>query len=209
MVYLNGIHIKEFDPDEILAGCINIYKNIWENPYEDIELIENEIKSKKYEIEWNKSSTVNDFMAEARTNYDLNLNYAAETGSKVFMNIYNKFYIKLVGATFPYVVKHRIDRVFHEKYNILKYSVGQEFTSHYDGLTETGRAVSAILYLNNDYAGGELEFDNFGIKIKPDPGSLIVFPSNFAYSHIAHPVISGTKYAIVTWIHDRDNGSCL
>jgi predicted 2-oxoglutarate/Fe(II)-dependent dioxygenase YbiX len=33
---------------------------------------------------------------------------------------------------------------------------------------------------------------------------LILFPSNYAYSHIAHPVTSGTKYAMVTWIRDRE-----
>ena len=45
---------------------------------------------------------------------------------------------------------------------------------------------------------------NFDIKIKPQPGMLILFPSNFAYTHIAHPVTSGSKYALVTWIKDRD-----
>ena len=34
-------------------------------------------------------------------------------------------------------------------------------------------------------------------------GMVILFPSNYAYRHIAHPVTSGTKYAIVTWIKDR------
>ena len=66
-----------------------------------------------------------------------------------------------------------------------------------------GRSVSAICYLNDDYEGGELEFVNFKLKIKPQAGMMILFPSNFAYMHIAHPVTSGTKYAMVTWIRDR------
>jgi hypothetical protein len=33
---------------------------------------------------------------------------------------------------------------------------------------------------------------------------LILFPSNYAYSHIAHPITNGTKYAMVTWIKDRE-----
>jgi predicted 2-oxoglutarate/Fe(II)-dependent dioxygenase YbiX len=68
-----------------------------------------------------------------------------------------------------------------------------------------GRVVSAILYLNDDYEGGHLEFPNFGIKIKPQAGMLILFPSNYAYTHAAHPVTKGTKYALVTWIRDRQN----
>jgi predicted 2-oxoglutarate/Fe(II)-dependent dioxygenase YbiX len=66
-----------------------------------------------------------------------------------------------------------------------------------------GRCISCIAYLNSDYEGGEIEFVNFGVKIKPQPGMLIIFPSNFAYRHIAHPVTSGTKYNLVTWIKDR------
>jgi len=60
-----------------------------------------------------------------------------------------------------------------------------------------------LVYLNNDYTGGHLEFSNFGIKIKPEPGMLILFPSNFAYSHRSTPITSGIKYSLVTWIRDR------
>jgi predicted 2-oxoglutarate/Fe(II)-dependent dioxygenase YbiX len=65
------------------------------------------------------------------------------------------------------------------------------------------RCVSALCYLNDDYEGGELEFTNFNVKIKPLPGMLILFPSNYAYRHVAHPIKSGTKYSLVTWIRDR------
>ena len=86
---------------------------------------------------------------------------------------------------------------------MMTYNNLTEYKKHYDGGTILGRAISAICYLNDDYEGGEIEFPNFKIKIKPESGMLILFPSNYAYSHIAHPVTSGTKYAIVTWIHDR------
>jgi predicted 2-oxoglutarate/Fe(II)-dependent dioxygenase YbiX len=91
----------------------------------------------------------------------------------------------------------------HEKYNMLKYSGGQEYKAHFDGTTETGRTLSAIIYLYSNFEGGEVEFVNYGIKIKPQPGMLLLFPSNYAYTHIAHPVTNGTKYALVTWIADR------
>jgi predicted 2-oxoglutarate/Fe(II)-dependent dioxygenase YbiX len=93
--------------------------------------------------------------------------------------------------------------MYHENYNVLRYRTGQEYKPHSDGSTGSGRAISAICYWNDDYEGGEIEFPNFNIKIKPEPGMLLLFPSNYPYKHIAHPVIEGTKYAIVTWIHDR------
>ena len=82
-------------------------------------------------------------------------------------------------------------------------SGGQEYKAHADGGTATKRSISPILYLNDDYEGGELEFVNFGLKLKPKPGMLVLFPSNYPYRHIAHPVTDGTKYAIVTWLHDQ------
>ena len=93
--------------------------------------------------------------------------------------------------------------LYHEEYGCIKYATGTEYKAHYDSGTEMGRIISALVYLNDDYEGGELEFPWFGIKIKPKAGMLILFPSNFAYRHIAHPVKSGTKYALVTWIRDR------
>ena len=97
--------------------------------------------------------------------------------------------------------------MYHENYKMLKYPVDTEYKKHYDGATASGRCISAIAYLNDDYEGGEIEFPNFEIKIKPKAGMLVLFPSNYAYAHIAHSVTKGTKYAIVTWIHDRPTSS--
>jgi predicted 2-oxoglutarate/Fe(II)-dependent dioxygenase YbiX len=113
-------------------------------------------------------------------------------------------YLLLLAATEPYKQRYGIEENFwHENYNMLRYRGGQEYKAHYDGATFDGRSVSAIVYLNDDYSGGEVEFTNFQVKIKPQKGMLLLFPSNYAYTHIAHPVTSGTKYALVTWIHDR------
>jgi predicted 2-oxoglutarate/Fe(II)-dependent dioxygenase YbiX len=90
---------------------------------------------------------------------------------------------------------------------MLKYRSGEEYKAHYDGGTMSGRAVSALVYLNSDYEGGEIEFPHFGIKIKPEAGMMLLFPSNFAYRHIAHPIRSGTKYSLVTWIRDQPYGN--
>jgi len=118
-------------------------------------------------------------------------------------NIHTQMYLLLLATTVPYAKKHDINFLLHEDYNMLKYRGGQGYVAHADGSTETGRAVSAILYLNNEFEGGEVEFVNFGVTIKPQPGMLLLFPSTYPYTHIAHPVTSGVKYAIVTWIKDR------
>jgi len=89
-----------------------------------------------------------------------------------------------------------------EGYHVLRYKENGVYHKHTDagGLTQS-REVSCIMYLNDDYQGGELEFTKFDLKIKPKKNSILLFPSNYAYEHIAHKVINGNKFCIVTWFH--------
>jgi hypothetical protein len=105
---------------------------------------------------------------------------------------------KFVGA---YSSEYEIGDSEDEGYSILKYEEGSEYKNHYDcGPTTSKRVFSMLVYLNDDYEGGGLEFVHFGIEYKPSAGDILFFPSSYSYSHIAHPVSSGTKYAIVTWL---------
>ena len=36
-------------------------------------------------------------------------------------------------------------------------------------------------------------------KLKPEPNSLIMWPSNFLYPHGVEPVSEGTRWSIVAW----------
>jgi len=193
------------EPDEIIGGCINVYENAWPNPEETIQLIESITTDPDSGIHWSKATTLGQGLNQkSRTNYDLGITHNAQMyNNPALQNIHNQMYVLLLASTIPYARKNGIEEMYHEPYNMLRYRGGQEYKAHADGGTDTGRSVSAIVYLNNDYEGGEIEFVNFEIKIKPEPGMLILFPSNFAYKHIAHPVTKGTKYAIVTWIKDR------
>lgn len=191
-------------PSETLGGCIDVFKNAWPNPQETIQMIEEECVNTDSNMRWYKSHTLNN-SKNYRTNYDLSITGFAEEGNEVAQAIHNQMYVLLLAATQQYKEKHGIGRdLWHEHYNVLRYQGGQEYKSHYDGDTDTGRSVSAIVYLNNNFTGGEVEFVNFNVTIKPEPGMFLLFPSNYAYRHIAHPVSEGTKYAIVTWLTDRN-----
>jgi prolyl 4-hydroxylase len=61
--------------------------------------------------------------------------------------------------------------------------------------------ISALLYLN-DVQGGETHFTYFNTSVSPKAGRLVVFPSNYAYTHEAYPPIEGYKYVCVFWTRE-------
>lgn len=99
-----------------------------------------------------------------------------------------------------YKAIYAADTRTHEAYSILKYGVGQNFVNHVDDHYEGPRRISHVHYLNDNYEGGEIEFPRFGIVYKPKANESIFFPSGYVYNHSVHPVISGERYAIVSWL---------
>ncbi len=68
------------------------------------------------------------------------------------------------------------------------------------------RAISAICYLNSDFEGGELTFEQHALTIKPRRGLLVMFPSTAGYVHEVLPVKSGRRYTASLWFtgkHDH------
>lgn len=63
-----------------------------------------------------------------------------------------------------------------------------------DGGTLDNMTYSSVIYPNDNYLGGELNFIDLKIKTKPIAGSVIIFPSNL--QHCVEPVIGNdTRYS--------------
>lgn len=94
---------------------------------------------------------------------------------------------------------------------MLRYGPGGHYKPHVDaeslfnnnGIVEWRRSVdrdiSFIFYLNDDYEGGELVFPSLNLSIIPKKGMFVAFPSSHHFLHGVKPVISGERFAIVTW----------
>lgn len=84
---------------------------------------------------------------------------------------------------------------------LLRYENGEQFGLHVDVIPGDSpqRTVSVLVYLNDDYEGGEIQFPRQNITYKPRRGSVLMFPSNFVYPHTSTPVTKGSKYVAVTW----------
>lgn len=90
----------------------------------------------------------------------------------------------------------------------IKYEVGGHYISHIDGQYLEGNTIkigpeqkdiTCILYLNDDYEGGELIFNFFNKTIIPQKGDVVTFPSNWRYLHKVSTITEGERYAIVIW----------
>jgi len=75
---------------------------------------------------------------------------------------------------------------------ICKYHEGKFMGPHTDDSQDAH--ISGVLYLNDDYEGGELEFPNHGLSIKPEAGSMIMFPSTQPYIHNPKPAYGSERY---------------
>jgi Rps23 Pro-64 3,4-dihydroxylase Tpa1-like proline 4-hydroxylase len=91
-----------------------------------------------------------------------------------------------------------------ESINLLRYGKTGHLPAHQDQGVSS-RVLSTVMYLNDNYEGGEIEFINSGVKIKPEAGSIIFFPSNFLYIHEVHPITSGLRYSMPHWYHNMKN----
>lgn len=88
---------------------------------------------------------------------------------------------------------------FNEMFRIYKYSSGQRFKMHRDGSyirNENEKSFyTFLIYLNDDFEGGETEFENL-FTVAPKKGSALVF--YHPLRHEGKTLISGLKYVLRT-----------
>jgi hypothetical protein len=69
------------------------------------------------------------------------------------------------------------------------------------------RIFAAILYLNDVFDGGETEFPDQNILVKPEQGKVLIFPCNYLFPHSGNMPISNDKYittAFINYLPDKD-----
>tara|TARA_R110002020_G_scaffold242710_2_gene456064 strand:- start:233 stop:673 length:441 start_codon:yes stop_codon:yes gene_type:complete len=76
---------------------------------------------------------------------------------------------------------------------IVLWNKNSKMESHYD---EGGNTFSFIIYLNDDYNGGETVIDD--ITIKPKTGRLVLFSNGF-YLHKVNKIKDKKRYTLVGW----------
>lgn len=101
----------------------------------------------------------------------------------------------------------RIDTKAIELIQCVRYKRGQQFVPHIDAGVHLPRRTTYLLYLNDNFDGGETYFPLLGHTVTPKAGSCLRFPSSDAEGrllwqseHGGLPVTGGTKYALNIWV---------
>lgn len=110
-------------------------------------------------------------------------------------------------------LKNRISKLIDKPIDNLgsvqvnRYRVGEGFPPHYD-YDANGIDYTFLIYLNDDFTGGETHFPNLVTKISPRKGRAIYWINSiegtneleYLSLHEALPIESGEKWMIVIWV---------
>lgn len=119
-------------------------------------------------------------------------------------NIYLETVEKLSACLSHYQSAYNINMQYREAINYVRYKEGQHFAVHSDAGFSYNCTLSSVMYLNDEYEGGELWFPMLDVTLKPSYGDIVLFPSTFIYAHASKKITSGTKYAAVTMFDWND-----
>lgn len=119
----------------------------------------------------------------------------------------------------------RVPVPLFEPTQVLHYSVGQEFRAHHDYIDPANpayrdqllagqRIATFLIYLNEDFEGGETEFPGVGIRYRGQTGDAIFWANLDRQNqpeplslHAGVPPTQGEKWILSQWIRDRVPGA--
>jgi prolyl 4-hydroxylase len=107
----------------------------------------------------------------------------------------------------------RTDYKQGEPLQLLQYQRGDEYKPHLDALPneQNQRVMTVIIYLSEEYDGGETQFLRTGFSFKGEKGDALLFSNTLPNGqpdplslHCGTPLISGTKTIATRWIRRWD-----
>ena len=131
--------------------------------------------------------------------------------SRVQMGEHQNILDNLVARAFEQEIIPRSDQPieWYEEPQLLHYLAGGFYYYHCDNAylvprenawrKAVDRDISLLIYLTDDFEGGELHFKRLNYSLKPKAGMLVWFPSDMRFEHMAKPVTRGNRLAIVSW----------
>jgi Rps23 Pro-64 3,4-dihydroxylase Tpa1-like proline 4-hydroxylase len=96
--------------------------------------------------------------------------------------------------------------IYSDSVHIAYWPPGKFMEPHADNCNPDGsdhgmawRDFASIIYLNDDYQGGEVYFTNLDIRVKPKAGMLLAFTAGMHHEHAVLKVESGERFTIASF----------
>jgi hypothetical protein len=125
---------------------------------------------------------------------------------KNFNILHHKIQRPLYDVVNSMVVKADPELILSGFATIQRMQAGVELKAHTDQKTDPSIKYATIVYINDDYADGELFFPNLDIQLKPKPGTMLFFPGNEEYEHgVKHVGDGQIRYVLVGFIKEKDH----
>jgi hypothetical protein len=88
------------------------------------------------------------------------------------------------------------DYVVDNLYSIYRFQEGDMMHEHHDSGLSPKIKNGVVIYLNDDFEGGEIYYPKVKIEIKPVANALLIHPANMIYRHGVKPVTNGSRYSL-------------
>jgi predicted 2-oxoglutarate/Fe(II)-dependent dioxygenase YbiX len=188
---------------KIFADKIFYYESVIQNPEELIYLIESTdlgLPEESLISKWHTWVASNDSYVFGKRKITDTAFY--DSASNKVRQVYDLLTDVLSDYGLDYAKTLNINLGSQMPISISKYFTGASMGPHTDSSPNpTTENISAVLYLNDNYSGGEISFPEQGVKIKPKAGSLVVFPSVPPFYHESMPIVNGIKYMSPAFWH--------
>lgn len=119
--------------------------------------------------------------------------------------------LNMNNSELPIILKLRLQSGIGKEYSarklltIQRHYPGSFLKEHVDQDHDPSLKYASVLYLNENYNGGDLYFPKLNFSIKPPERSLILFSTGQLYLHGVKEVLPGpTRYAIASFIWKND-----
>jgi hypothetical protein len=203
---VNSKSLKNGIVVENLALGVNVYKNTFslEDSKRYINVLESNLSSNK-KYNWSEAKVTNSETPIKKARDCVDFKYKQENlgprdaDNAELLDLHQEIYEKLKYCVDDYASYWGINVVYYEAFNFVKYEgEGTHFNIHADHGPVYNCTVSAVVYINDNYEGGDLKFPRMdNLVYKPKVGDIVLCPSNYIYEHASLPIESGTKYCVV------------
>ena len=144
------------------------------------------------------------FLSKKECDFLINFYKSNETKSFLFRDVYPlKLDIDNSAISFLVEKLKSTSKLFNSKidwFEIVKWPIGSKQDLHFDA-TSNRTTFSSIVYLNQNFEGGETYYED-GTIIKPILGRSLFFDGNY-YKHGVKKVKKNTRYVIATWYKNK------